>query len=105
MFKPWNYFIGIKQSTAIISSGSGSLVYTDVKEVHLLRDQMIRIGIPADKLIAENQSRNTYENAKEYRDYSKSDLPPFISDICISYMKVNVIRFSKQGIDVIPFGS
>ncbi|MFZ7169237.1 MAG: YdcF family protein, partial [Bacteroidota bacterium] len=40
-----------KAKYIIISSGSGSLVYTDVKEADLLRNQMIRIGVPADKVI------------------------------------------------------
>ena len=94
-----------KAKHIIISSGSGSLVYTDVKEADLLRDQMIRIGIPADKLIAENQSRNTYENAKNTAEIiQKSDFkPPFLLVTSAFHMRRSMLCFQKQGIDVIPF--
>ena len=94
-----------KAKHIIVSSGSGSLVYTDVKEADLLRDQMIRIGVPADRVISENQSRNTYENARNTAEIlRKSDFkPPYLLVTSAFHMRRSLLCFQKQGIDVVPY--
>lgn len=47
----------------IISSGSGSLLRQDEKESDILKDYLVRSGIPDSCILTENQSRNTHENA------------------------------------------
>ena len=81
------------------------MVYTDVKEADLLRDQMIRIGVPADRVISENQSRNTYENARNTAEIlRKSDFkPPYLLVTSAFHMRRSLLCFQKQGIDVVPY--
>ena len=46
----------------IITGASGSLS-SDMKEADILKSFLTRIGIPREKIIVENQSKNTHENA------------------------------------------
>ena len=47
----------------IISGGSGSLSHPKERESDILKNYLIKIGIPDSCIITENQSRNTRENA------------------------------------------
>ena len=46
----------------IITGASGSLS-SDLKEADIIKSFLIRIGVPREKIIVENQSKNTHENA------------------------------------------
>jgi uncharacterized SAM-binding protein YcdF (DUF218 family) len=46
----------------LISGASGSLT-SELKEAEILRNYLIKIGIPDSCVLAENSSNNTYENA------------------------------------------
>lgn len=48
----------------IISSGAGSIIYTDIIESRLLKNYLLDIGIPDSVLLIDTVSNNTYENAK-----------------------------------------
>jgi len=47
----------------IITSGSGSILKQDEKESDILKNYLVKAGIPDSCIITENQSRNTRENA------------------------------------------
>ncbi len=47
----------------IISGGSGSISHPEEKESTILKNYLVKIGIPDSCIITENQSRNTMENA------------------------------------------
>ena len=47
----------------IISGGSGSISHPEEKESDILKNYLVKIGIPDSCIITENQSRNTRENA------------------------------------------
>lgn len=47
----------------IISSGAGSIIYTDIIESRLLKNYLLDIGIPDSAVIIDSVSNNTYENA------------------------------------------
>ncbi len=98
------YYQG-KVKNIIITSGSGSLVYDKIKEADLLKDQMVRTGIDPKHIIAENESRNTYENAKFTSDIiRKTHLKgPFVLVTSAFHMRRSVLCFRKQGVEVIPF--
>ncbi|MBS1764486.1 MAG: YdcF family protein [Bacteroidetes bacterium] len=89
----------------IISSGSGSIYMTKLKEADLLTAQLIRTGIPDSLVFAESESRNTYENAlytaKLLRE--KNFKPPFVIVTSALHMRRSIMCFRKQNIDVIPF--
>lgn len=48
----------------IVSGGSGELVKADHSESSVIKDYLLSIGIPRRKIITEDESRNTHENAK-----------------------------------------
>jgi uncharacterized SAM-binding protein YcdF (DUF218 family) len=47
----------------ILVGGSGSLVNTDEKESLILKNYLVKAGIPDSCIITESESRNTHENA------------------------------------------
>lgn len=47
----------------VYSGGSGSVTRQDLKEAPLARDLMVRLGADSPRMIYEDQSRNTWENA------------------------------------------
>ncbi len=89
----------------IISSGSGSLVYTDIKEADLLRNLLISFTIDSTHVFAESQSRNTHENAVCTAQLLKANnfKGPFVLVTSAFHMRRAVLCFKKQGVDVIPF--
>ncbi|MCL2327503.1 MAG: YdcF family protein [Bacteroidetes bacterium] len=65
----WLYKQG-KVKKIILSGGEGRILQRGYTESESTRDFLVEIGIPADDIIVENQSRNTFENIK----YSKQIL-------------------------------
>ncbi|MCX7955233.1 MAG: YdcF family protein [Bacteroidales bacterium] len=53
-----------KSEFLIYSGGSGTLSESFGKESIILKNYLIDIGMPNEKIIIESESRNTYENAK-----------------------------------------
>ena len=51
-------------SKIIFSGGSGSIANQNFKEAHYARKVFDSLGFPSDRVIFENESRNTIENAK-----------------------------------------
>ncbi len=47
----------------LISGGSGSLAFPDMKEAVFIRDYFLIVGIPDEDIIIESESKNTRENA------------------------------------------
>lgn len=47
----------------MISGGSGSIIFPDMKEALLIKKYLLQTGIPEKDIIIESFSRNTYENA------------------------------------------
>ena len=50
------------EARLVFSGGSGSLMDTDLAEAPVVRELLIRLGIPIERVFFEDQSRNTYEN-------------------------------------------
>jgi uncharacterized SAM-binding protein YcdF (DUF218 family) len=91
----------------IISGGSGSLdkERQRFKEADFVKQEMIADGIPEADIIAENQSRNTYENAIEAKKYldSLQIKSPSLLITSAMHMKRSVKVFEKAGINVIAY--
>ncbi len=94
-----------KIKNIIISSGSGSLVFDKIKEADLLKAQAIRTGVDSTHVLAESNSRNTYENAQETAKLikEKSLSPPFLLVTSAFHMRRSLLCFKKAGVNVIPF--
>lgn len=87
----------------IISGGSGKILTPDEKESNSVRQYLLDIGIPPSDLLIENQSRNTYENAKNVADLYNSDTSTFALVTSAIHMKRALGCFKKQGLNIEPY--
>ena len=89
-----------------IAGGSGSIVYDEVKEADLLKDYLIRIGVPKDDIISESESKNTRENALNVAKTINLQVKPEILLITsASHMRRALACFEKLGIGVDPYST
>jgi len=85
----------------IIVGGSGSIIYPDDKESIEIKAYLMNIGFKSEDIIIEDQSRNTYENAK----YTKALIDslqmkgPFMMITSGFHMKRAQKCFRKFGIE------
>jgi uncharacterized SAM-binding protein YcdF (DUF218 family) len=56
-------------------SGSGSILYQDIKEAVLAKRYLLTIGIPESDIIIESESKNTHENAVNARGILEKQFP------------------------------
>jgi uncharacterized SAM-binding protein YcdF (DUF218 family) len=88
-----------------LSGGSGSLLETDVLEAVLLKQYLLKIGIPDSSIIVEGRSKNTRENAL----FSKPLLDSLHKNgkyllITSAFHMPRALRcFRKVGINATPF--
>jgi len=94
----------------LISSGSGEVQLPAFKESALIKRYLVKIGIPADDVYIEIQSRNTFENAVECKaiidsiyglEYNRKVL--LITSA--SHMRRAKKCFEKQMISVVPYST
>ncbi len=89
----------------IITGASGSLS-SDLKEADILKSFLIRIGIPREKIIVENQSKNTHENAI-YTELTCKELEmdkySFLLITSDYHMRRSLSCFKKTGLNITPF--
>ncbi len=88
----------------IFTGGSGSLGFPDLKETVGARELLARLGLPAERIIFEAESRNTHENAV----YSRAIAAPrpdqrWILITSAFHMPRSVGCFRAVGWHVIPF--
>lgn len=88
----------------IYSAGSGSLTRQDLKEADFVLPLLVRLGIPASRVLLENRSRNTYENAIFSRDVAGADAAgTWILITSAFHMPRAVGTFRKAGWTVVPY--
>lgn len=94
-----------KVKKVILSSGSGSILYKDAKEADFLKAQMLRLGIDSNLVIAESNSKNTYENAVESAKILKQqNINGEVLLVTSAFHMRRAIRcFNKQGVKVVPY--
>jgi uncharacterized SAM-binding protein YcdF (DUF218 family) len=89
----------------LITGGSGSIRFQQYKEADFVVQQLNEFGIPAEDILSDNQSRNTYENAinsKRILDSLKIT-PPYLLITSALHMRRSVQVFEKAGIKSIPY--
>ncbi len=88
----------------IVSGGTGRLITASRKEADEIWSALILMGVPADRILIENQSRNTYESAKNVQrllhDDGQSDLLLITSGF---HMRRSLACFKNAGLEVTPF--
>jgi uncharacterized SAM-binding protein YcdF (DUF218 family) len=85
----------------LITSGSGRLMGDQTNEADYTKEYLMRIGIPDTAIIVENQSKNTYENARETYKLLQSLYPNEIPESLLItspfHMRRSLACFSKAG--------
>ncbi|MFA5355006.1 MAG: YdcF family protein, partial [Thermodesulfovibrionales bacterium] len=86
----------------IISSGQ---VFADIpSEAPVIRRILMDLDVPADKIILEVRSRDTWENALYSKEIcEKQGFRHIILVTSAYHMKRSVLSFRKAGVTVIPF--
>jgi len=92
-----------KLNLPILISG-GKVLETTGSEADIAKVILLGLGVPENKIIVENQSLNTTENAK----FTKALLEEygFIQPILVTsafHMERSVLQFSKVNVSVIPY--
>ena len=89
----------------IITGASGSLS-SNLKEADIIKSFLIRIGVPKEKIIVENQSKNTHENAI-YTELTCKELEmdkySFLLITSDYHMRRSLSCFKKTGLNITPF--
>lgn len=89
-----------KANYLIYSGGDGTLSKSLGKESVILKNYLINMGIPEEKIIIESESRNTYENAKYTAQIIKSKVDAKVLLITSAFhMRRAMACFKKQGIN------
>lgn len=92
-------------SPVVITSGVGiDFIQKDQKEGGDLKNLMIEFGVPASAILAENEARNTYENALYVRAMmiEKGMTLRVILVTSAIHMPRSLAIFRKAGFDAIP---
>ncbi|NNF01797.1 MAG: YdcF family protein [Bacteroidia bacterium] len=94
-----------KVKKILISGGSGSMVFQDMKEAPLLAKTFRDAGVANDDIIMESESRNTHENAIESAKILKDRYPGARVLLVTSayHLPRSIACFEKQGIEVTGF--
>ena len=101
------YHTGVVQN--VIVTGGSPVIFgkNTVSEADQLHQQLLMQGIPDSSIIAENKSRNTFENAvntKHILDSLKLS-PPYVLITSAIHIPRAMAVFKKAGLDVIPYPS
>lgn len=94
-----------KVKKLLLSGGSGDLLQEDRGEAVKVREFLIRIGVPPDDIIVENDSRNTHENAVFTRQQLQAGYPGARCLLITSawHMRRALGCFKKAGVECTPF--
>ena len=88
--------------TLFISGGGATAVRSDLQESRRLKTYLSTINFPMDRLVIEDQSRNTVESARMAHDIIKSD-EALLLITSASHMPRAKGCFEKEGFTVEPF--
>ena len=91
----------------LFSSGSGSLVYRDMRESALIRKYLLTIGIPDSDILIDSISDNTYQHAVFSAQILKKKYPngKYLLITSSTHMRRAQGCFKKAEISVIPYST
>lgn len=86
----------------LVTGGSGQLFDQQNKEADFAKEQLLQFGIPAQDILTENQSRNTFENAMKSKNILDSTAipPPYLLITSAMHMRRAEKVFNKAGMRV-----
>ena len=92
-------------SKIIIAAGNGYVAKHDFQEAVFAKEQLVRLGIPAEAIFTDPYSRNTYENAlntKKIFDSLQISGPSLLISSAMHLPRAEKL-FRKQGLSVKPY--
>ncbi len=99
----YGYFIWKKLMVPIVLSGGRPLMSLPGTEADVMKDFLVRLGVPDSFIIVENRSRNTYENALYSLKICKdSDFKSIVLISSAFHLARALGLFSGKGITVYP---
>lgn len=90
----------IKDSSLVISGGSGDPGKPDISEADAMKEVAISLGVPYEDIIVERDSRNTIESAAAIKKLAGEKRILLVTSAY--HMKRAVAMFRKMSVDVIP---
>lgn len=87
----------------LVAGGNASDSPNERPEADIIRDLLVMWGVPADKIVVETRSRNTWENGREIHALWKRE--PFSSALLVTsaaHMPRAIGVFRRLGVPVIP---
>lgn len=87
----------------VVSGGFIDFFGSTVPEAEAMKELLMAFGVPAEDIVLENRSRNTYENALYVREIA--DTQQFNQILLVTsglHMPRSVAIFERQGFEVIP---
>lgn len=88
----------------VFSGGSGMLLNQDLRESGIVKQLLDNIGFPGDRVIYEDQSRNTYENIRNSRELiSPGPQDQWILVTSAYHMKRSMAVSRQLGWDLLPY--
>ncbi|OPZ97569.1 MAG: hypothetical protein BWY70_01456 [Bacteroidetes bacterium ADurb.Bin408] len=92
----------------LISGGSGSLIFRDMREAVFLNDFLVNtLKIPQEDILTDTVSDNTYQNAVESARIIKEHFtnPKVMLITSAFHMRRSKMCFKKQGLNVIMYST
>lgn len=89
----------------LLSGGSGYVNFKDWKESKLIAEVLLKSGVPAEDILLENESRNTYENAIHSAEMLREGKngTKFLLITSAFHMRRSLMCFEKAGLKVEAF--
>jgi uncharacterized SAM-binding protein YcdF (DUF218 family) len=84
----------------VMTGGSGEPMPGAVREADAMADAAVRLGFPAQDIVIENRSRNTWENAEAVQKLLPGKTIVLVTSAF--HMRRSVAMFKKQGFSVLP---
>ncbi|HJW18011.1 MAG TPA: YdcF family protein [Flavisolibacter sp.] len=89
----------------IVAAGNGYLTKHDFKEANFIKERLVTLGIPPEKILTDSTSRNTVENAVNSNAIIQAERlqGPFLLITSAMHMPRAKLAFEKQNIAVVPY--
>jgi Uncharacterized conserved protein len=89
----------------LITGGSGTIAEQPLRYSSWVKGQMIQCGVPAQDILVEDESRNTFENASMSKPILQKEhlQPPYVLITSGYHMRRSVWVFEQEQLPVVPF--
>jgi uncharacterized SAM-binding protein YcdF (DUF218 family) len=89
----------------VVSGGTGRLITESRKEADDIKKALVLMGVPADSILVENESRNTHESAIYVKELLQPDEAEMLLITSGFHMRRSLACFRKAGLAVTPFST